>query len=152
MDCGLRPEAQPPPAMVERFVRLLEPLKGVPTAFCQRPIPRAGDRDAVMQAAVASAQAAFRGTGEGSDARAWMLTHLRNAVRDRCRAQADGSPPRDGSGIRYRGIAAIMLCPMGTVMSLLSRAGMREGIAAASALPAAAAEPLWPVIGQESVP
>ncbi len=201
-----------PSTTAERFIALLEPLKAPLMAFCHRSIWMGSDRDDVMQTALTSAFAAFHDFQEGSNFRAWMFTHLRNAVWNHCRkrsersgsgaAELDELPSHDGfgtllrevdyhellqhpdrlydhfderiavalltlslnertalllrsiGGFDYRGIAGIMQCPMGTVMSLLSRGRekMRERIAAPSSLPTTPAEPLWQGAGQGGAP
>jgi RNA polymerase sigma-70 factor, ECF subfamily len=202
-DDDVRSGSHQPPAMAERFILLLEPLKASLMAFCKRSIPLTSDRDDVMQTALTSAFASFPMFQEGSNFRAWIFTHLQNAVWNHCRKQGnrigtsvahlDDLPSHDGFAtlhrevayhdllqwpdslydhfdariatallalslnertalllrsigeFSYRDMAAIMHCPMGTVMSHLSRARekMRERITTAFALPKAPAEPIW---------
>ena len=82
-----------PPA--ERFIRLLEPMKNGLVAFCNRSIGMPCDRDDVLQTALSTAFAAFPQFQEGSNFRAWMFTHLRNAVWNHCRKANDWPGPID---------------------------------------------------------
>jgi RNA polymerase sigma-70 factor (ECF subfamily) len=82
-----------PPA--ERFVRLLEPMKHGLAAFCRRSIGSPCDRDDVLQTALSTAFGAFHQFQEGSNFRAWMYAHLRNAVWNHCRKAHDRPGPLD---------------------------------------------------------
>jgi RNA polymerase sigma-70 factor, ECF subfamily len=83
------PLSPTPPA--ERFIRMIDPLKALLLAFTRRAIPAQSDRDDVLQTALASAYASYHLFQEGTNFRAWILTHLQNAIWNHQR-KANGRP------------------------------------------------------------
>jgi RNA polymerase sigma-70 factor (ECF subfamily) len=84
-------EPFPPTPPAERFIHMIDPLKGLLMAFCRRAIPAPGDRDDVLQTAMASAYSSYHLFQEGTNFRAWILKHLQNAIWNHQR-KASGRP------------------------------------------------------------